>query len=100
MFNAAQIARSKIQKAKGARVSIESAGVMKSARAKAAMAQITTAVIAIMTMESPSARSATPRGGIQPPIGYTSEAPAGRASAIASAIARPSGMTPNAMRST
>ena len=27
-----------------------------------------TAVITIMTMESPSARSATPRGGIQPPI--------------------------------
>ena len=67
MFSAPQIASSRIQNANGARASTDPAGVRKSARANTPTAQITTAVIAIMTTDSPSARSATPSGGAQPP---------------------------------
>ena len=67
MASVPQTASSKIQNANGARASLTPSGVVKSARAKMPMAQITTAVIVIMTAESPSARSATPSGGAHPP---------------------------------
>ena len=53
VFNAPQIARSKIQNANGRRASTDPAGVRKSARAKSPTAQITTAVITIIDHRKP-----------------------------------------------
>ncbi len=67
MFKAAQTAESKIQKANGPRASTEPAGVQNSERAKTPIVQMTTAVIATITTDSPSARRVMPSGGSQPP---------------------------------
>jgi hypothetical protein len=64
-INAAQIASSRIQNAKGARASV--VDTRKSVAAETATAQITIAVIASITADNPSARNATPSGGDQAP---------------------------------
>jgi hypothetical protein len=67
MFSAPQTASSRIQNANGARASTESEGVRKSVRPKTPTAPITTAVMAIITAETPSTRSTMPSGGAHPP---------------------------------
>jgi hypothetical protein len=57
------MAKNRIQKANGERASAEPMGVRNSVRANTPIMQTTTAVIAIITTDSPSARSAMPSGG-------------------------------------
>jgi len=64
------------------------------------MPQISTAVVTIIAVESPSARNATPSGGLQLPTEYCSTLwVLQTAPAIANAMASPAGIRMRAMRS-
>ncbi len=81
------------------RVSGSPARGAKSAYAKSPAPVMTMAVVSIIATDRPSARSAMPSGGAQPPTTYTSASPSGHTrSAITAATARPSGMQASAMR--
>jgi hypothetical protein len=66
-LSAPQSASRSVQNVRGARASGNPCGVWKSARANKPTAEITTAVVIIIAADSPSARSAMPSGGAQPP---------------------------------